>query len=90
MKITKIFSSIFSTKNTKKTKDLVPPIAYNPRNVTRDEFKSYIKYLAENNINRTIYEPEKFITTTKRLEQQAYKNFVKKLADSKSNLTFYQ
>ncbi len=93
MKIFKIFNSNIKPK----TQNLIPPIIYDRNNVTVDEFKQYVKYLAENKINRTFIEPDKFITQEERellknkeQELQKYKDFVHYLAKNNINRTFLQ
>ena len=93
MKIFKIFNSNIKPK----TQKLLPPIIYDRNNVTAEEFRLYVKYLAENKINRTFIEPEKFITQAEReqlkkkeQELQKYRDFVRYLADNNINRTFLQ
>lgn len=93
MKILKIFRSNIKPKPQK----IVPPIVYDRNNVTMEEFRQYVKYLAENNINRTFIEPDRFITQAEReqlkkrnQELQEYRDFVHFLAENNINRTFLQ
>ena len=74
MKILKIFNTSIKPK----TKNLVPPIIYDRNNVTAEEYRQYVKYLAENKINRTFIEPDRFITQAEReqlkRETKSFKN----------------
>ena len=67
MKILKIFGRLIEPQQTKEIKKIIPPcpIVYDRNNVTAKEFKEYIKWLAENNINLTVQEPDKFIPKQK-------------------------
>ena len=92
----KIFK-IFNTSIKPKTKNLVPPIIYDRNNVTEEEYRQYVKYLAENKINRTFIEPDRFITQAEReqlkkrnQELQEYRDFVHFLAENNINRTFLQ
>ena len=93
MKILNILKSHIKPKISKP----VPPIIYDRNNVTADEFKQYVKYLAENNINKTFWEPDKFITQAERkqkqikeIELQEYRDFVHYFAENNINRTFLQ
>jgi len=99
MKILKIFNSMFKTDSVKPEKltKHFTPITYDRNNVTEDEFRRYVKYLAENNINRTFMEPDRFVTPAERelqqqraKELQEYKDFVHYLAENNINRTFLQ
>ena len=92
----KIFE-IFHTYAKPKAKKLFPPIIYDRNNVTAEEFKQYVKFLAENKINKTFIEPDKFITSAEReklknkeKEIQKYRDFVHYLAENNINRTFLQ
>lgn len=63
-------------------------INYNPKDITREEFQEFVHYLAENKINKTFVEPQKFITETERQELQTFRERVHYLAKNKINLTF--
>ena len=98
MKILKIFRKLVEPQQSKSTiKNISPfPIVYDRNNVTAAEFKKYIHWLAENNINRTVREPDRFVTETerailekKKLELEEYRNFVRYLAENNINRTFY-
>lgn len=93
MRIFKIFNSQIKPQ----TQNLIPPIIYDRNNVTINEFKQYVKYLAKNKINRTFIEPDKFITqeerellNKKKRELQKYRDFVHYLAKNNINRTFLQ
>ena len=73
-----------------------PKWLYDRSNVTAAEFKKYIHWLAENHINRTIQEPDRFVTEAERatmekrkLELEEYRNFARYLAENNINRTFY-
>ena len=98
MKVLKLFHRLAEHQQTKTTVKNIPPcpITYDRNNVTSAEFKEYIHWLAENNINKTIQEPDRFVTEAerailekKKLELEKYRNFVKYLAENKINRTFY-
>lgn len=97
MKICKIIGKIFQTKPIKNVEKTTSPcpIAYNRNNVTAEEFKKYVHWLASNKINKTFYEPDKFITQEERkaqkkqVELEEYKKFVQNLAKNNINRTFY-
>lgn len=99
MKITKFISSIFTRQqniNKLEHNIPVPPIIYDRSNVTAEEFRKYIHYLAENKINKIVYEPDRFVTEAEREaakkkyeEVGRYREFVKNLAEAKTNYTFF-
>ena len=98
MKVLKIFRRLAKHQQTKTTtKNISPcPIIYDRNNVTATEFKKYIHWLAENHINRTVQEPDRFVTEAERailekrkLELEEYRNFVRYLAENNINRTFY-
>lgn len=98
MKVIKIFRRLFKHQQTNTTIKNIPPcpIIYDRNNVTAAEFKEYIHWLAENNINRTIQEPDRFVTESerailgkKKLELEEYRNFVRYLSENNINRTFY-
>lgn len=91
MKIRKIFSNLFAPVQHKpKTKVLPPPIAkYDPNNVTAEEFKAYVHYLAKNKINERFIEPTKFTTEAERAETKKFEDYVHYLAENKINRIFY-
>ena len=61
---------------------------YDHKNVTYDEFRSYINYLAKNNINKTFKEPDRFITEAERTEKRNFEKFLDNLASNSINKTF--
>lgn len=63
-------------------------IDYNPNNITENEFREFVHYLAKNKINKTFVEPQKFITKSERLELQEFRDMVHYLAENKINRTF--
>lgn len=94
MKVCKILRKIFQPKLVKNT---IPPcpIVYDRNNITVEEFKKYVHWLATNNVNKTFYEPDKFITQTERkellkrkAELEEYGKFVSNLAKNNINRTF--
>ena len=96
MKINKIFQKLFQPNQT--DKKVIPPcpVIYDSKNVTLEEFKQYVHWLAENNINRTFYEPDKFVTKAERealkkkeTELDEYRAYIKHLSETNSNRTFY-
>ncbi|MBQ2611437.1 hypothetical protein IJF81_03495 [bacterium] len=98
MKVVKIFRRLFEHQQTKTSIKNTPPcpIIYDRNNVTAEEFRKYIHWLSENNINRTIQEPDRFVTKAerailekKKLELEEYRNFVKYLSKNSINRTFY-
>ena len=98
MKILKIFSRLIEQQQTKGLKKNISPcpIIYDRNNVTASEFKEYIHWLAENGINRTVHEPDRFVSETERatlekrkLELSEYRNYVRYLAENNINRTFY-
>ncbi len=84
MKTSKIFSFL-STPVREQSKRIS---GYDPNNVTRKEFREFVHYLAENKINRTFVEPEKYTTETERLELQKFRERINYLAKNKINHTF--
>ena len=73
-----------------------PIPSYNPNDATVEEFRAYVHYLAKNNINRTFYEPDRFVTEAERnakkqkeVELSEYREFVHNLAKNNINRTFY-
>lgn len=98
MKILKIFRKLVEPQEIKKIQKNIPPcpIIYDRNNVTAEEFKKYIHWLSENHINKTVIEPDRFVTEAeraiiekKKLELEKYRNFIKYLAENKINRTFY-
>ena len=91
MKVLKIFRRLAEHQQTKTTLKNIPPcpIIYDRNNVTASEFKKYIHWLAENHINRTVQEPDRFVTEAERAELEEYRNFVRYLAENNINKTFY-
>ena len=98
MKVVKIFHRLFGHQQPKTTHKNIPscPIIYDKSNVTAEEFKKYIHWLAENDINRTVQEPDGFITKTERAimekkkqKLENYRNFLRNLAENEINRTFY-
>ena len=98
MKVLKIFRRLAEHQQTKTTLKNIPPcpIIYDRNNVTASEFKKYIHWLAENHINKTVHEPDRFVTEVerailekKKLELEEYRNFVRYLAENNINKTFY-
>lgn len=81
---------IFRIQKTPKVQNSIPtpPISYDRNNVTKKEFSEYIQYLATNKINKTIQEPDRFVTESERKGKNAFKEFVKYLAENKINKTF--
>ena len=90
MKIYKIFQNLFLHNQAQKVEKSIPPcpITYNRNNVTAEEFKKYIKWLAENKINKTVHEPDRFITEAERNNMDEFKKLVKYLAENNINRTF--
>ena len=98
MKILKIFQNLSKSQQTKEIKKFITPcpIEYNRNNVTAAEFKKYIYWLAENRINRTVQEPDRFVTEAERVilekrksELEEFRNFVRYLAKNSINRVFY-
>ena len=99
MKIFKIFNNLLKTQTKVQNHKKIPnhPIIYDRTNVTKEEFSQYVKYLAENNINKTFIEPDRFITQAEKKQQQIrekelqeYREFVHNLAKNNINRTFWQ
>ena len=92
MQVQKISNQNYNQKfqgNPKFKKDVISHlIDYNPNNITKDEFKEFVHYLAKNKINKTFVEPTKFITETERQQLQNFRNMVNYLAENTINLTF--
>ncbi len=95
MKIHKIIQNLF-IRQPKEIKKAACPIVYDRNNVTAAEFKKYIHWLAENHINKTVQEPDRFVTEAerailekKKTELEEYRNFVRYLAENNINRTFY-
>ncbi|MBR1776836.1 hypothetical protein IJ750_07180 [bacterium] len=65
------------------------PIAYNRNNVTSKEFKTFLNWLAKNNIQYTFHEPDKFITEAERKESEEFQKHINYLAENGINKTFY-
>lgn len=63
-------------------------INYNPNNITKNEFREFVHYLAKNKINKTFVEPKKFITETERQKLQEFRDMVHYLAENKINRIF--
>ncbi len=97
MKVLKIFSGLLKPNRTKVIKNIPPcPIIYDRNNVTEAEFKKYIHWLAENHIDRTVQEPDRFVTKIekailekKKQKFEEYRRFVRYLAENNINKTFY-
>ena len=74
-------------------KEIPPcPIVYDRKNVTVEEYRQYVRWLSENNINRTFYEPDRFVTEADRkrqLELDEYKKFVRYLRENNINREFW-
>ncbi len=87
MKIHKIIQNLF-IRQPKEIKKAACPIVYDRNNVTAAEFKKYISWLAENGINKTFQEPDRFVTVAERKSAQEYKNYVNYLAQNNINKTF--
>lgn len=81
---------IFKIRKTPKFQNNTPtpPITYDRNNVTAKEFREYIQYLSTNKINKTIQEPDRFVTEAERKEKNAFKKLVNYLAENKINKTF--
>ena len=99
MKIHKVFQKLFQPKQIKGVKNSTPlcPIVYDRSNITANEFKLYVHWLAENNINKTFLEPDKFISKSerkilemKKLKSDKYRTFLKYLSENNINRTFFQ
>lgn len=97
MKIQKILQNIFKPKRLESIKKSIPPcpIVYDPKNVTADEYGEFVRWLSENNINKTFYEPDRFVTEAERevskerkAELDEFNKFVKYLAENDMNRTF--
>ena len=96
MKIMKVISKIFASASSPKSKQVKAPPFYDSTNTTVEEFRNYVRYLSENNINRTFYEPDRFVTEAEReaqkkkeAELKPFKEFVHNLAKNNINRTFY-
>lgn len=89
MKISEVLNRMHLTQIPTK-KSFATPVSYNPKDVTRDEFCAYIKYLSENKINRTFIEPTHFTTAEERAERINYQKRIESLAKSGKNITFFQ
>ena len=80
MKIGKVFRNFFQTKQLNDIKKSIPPcpVIYDRNNVTSEEFREYVHWLAQNGVNRTFYEPDKFITKAERetLEKRKAELFI--------------
>ena len=87
MKIHRIIQNLF-TKQPEEIKKAACPIVYDRNNVTAAEFKKYIHWLAENGINKTFKEPDRFVSEAERKSSQEYQNFVGYLAINNINKTF--
>jgi len=90
MKIYKIFQNLFLHNRVQKTEKSIPtcPITYNRKNVTAGEFKKYINWLAENNINKTFHEPDRFVTEAERKNMDEFKKQINYLAQNNIGTTF--
>lgn len=84
MKINKIFA--FINKPAREQYRRVP--SYNPNDVTMEEFREFVQYLAKNNINRTFIEPKKFTTEAERQELQKFRDRIRYLAENNVNQVF--
>ncbi len=98
MRIGKVFRNLFQTKKLDDIKKTIPPcpVIYDRNNVTSEEFREYVHWLAQNGVNRTFYEPDKFITKAERetlkkrnAELEEYRKFVRNLSENNINRTFY-
>ena len=98
MKICKIIGKIFQTKPIENVEKATSPcpVVYNRNNVTSEEFKKFVHWLATNKINKTFYEPDKFVTQAERKAQEKrqvkleeYRKFVQYLAKNNIDKTFY-
>ena len=92
MKIFKIFASLFKHNNVQKTKNAIPPcpikLPYDPNNVTREEFRAFVQYLAKYKLPITFREPDRFITEAERAKKEEYRAFIRSLAETKDGRTF--
>jgi hypothetical protein len=96
MKLQKVISKIFHSSPKPKPKQVEAPPFYDSKNATIEEFRTYVHYLAKNNINRTFYEPDRFVTEAERKAQKQkeaelkpFREFVHNLAVNNINRTFY-
>ncbi len=91
MKIIKLFKSANEHKNLQKAEKIIPPppIIYDRNNVTIQEFRKYVQYLAKYNINKTFFEPDRFITEEERAEQNAFREKVHNFAINGTDYIFY-
>ena len=96
MKVLRIIENLFNSKHVENKHIIpLPPVVYDRNNVTAKEFREYIHWLAENNINKTVYEPDRFITETERkllekrkAELEEYRKFVRYLSENNINRIF--
>lgn len=63
-------------------------IDYNPNNITENEYREFVHYLATNKINKTFVEPKKFITEAERQKLQDFRDMVHYLAENEINRIF--
>ena len=91
MKIYKIFQNLFLHNQVLKSEKSIPhcSITYDRNNITAEEFKRYINWLAENNINRTFYEPERFVSKAEKNTLDKFKKHIAYLAKNNIDKTFY-
>lgn len=93
MKVKKVFNLLYKplrNKTKNNVQALLSPIdKYDPNNITIEEFRAYVRYLADNKINKTFIEPVKFITETERAQKKAFEDKIRYLAENNINLTFY-
>ena len=91
MKIIRIFREMSHNKRIGIVERTIPPcpIVYDRNNVTAQEFKEYVHYLAKNKINHTFIEPDRFITEAERQERNEFRKHLKYLSDNKINKMFY-
>ena len=98
MKIIKVFRKLFQSEHVQEIRKNIPscPMIYDRNNVTAEEFRKYVHWLAENHINKTFYEPDKFITQAecealakRKAEFEKYRKFIGYLAENNINRTFY-
>ena len=90
MKIYNTLISIFRPNRIIQVSNEIPscPIDYDPNNVTREEFRQFVRYLAKYGINRTFREPDRFVTEAERAEKKAFSDRVRYLAQNGINTPF--
>lgn len=91
MKVIKIFKSINKPQSLQRTEKIIPPppINYDRKNVTIQEFREYVQYLAKYKINKTFLEPDRFITESEREELKSFREKVHNLAVNGIDQLFY-